>query len=626
MKIKLFVCLFISLFIISLFSTADVLRFYGKEIIVTASRIPQELGRSPWSVTVIKEGEAKTLGAETVADVLRFVPGVDVYSTGGEGALNAVRIKGSNSAQLLVLIDGCRINSPLLGSVDLGDIFLADVERIEVVSSSLSSVYGSDAISGVINVITKKNAKKSPLNVSLVSGSYNKQEGTLSFGTGDLIFTIVYDKTDGFRDNNDYLGKKYSFNSLFETDFGNFSLGASHYLADKGLPGVPDDPAQPTTSSTPDDRQKDDNLSVYLNYDKEFGNSNLSAKMYRYTTDQWTHTFDFINSGFIDSTFKTSQLGVNLQNDITFKKDNVLTFGLECREENGESSFIGNRKITNIGGYANAEIKQGLATLSVGIRGDKHSIAGDSINPRVGVALKPSEDLKLWGNVSTAFKSPTLNDLYWNDPVWLMYGDADLKPEKSVAAELGVNKYFGKGSVLGLSLFARQVNDLILWVLDPTTFITKAMNIARVETIGLEAKYSVQIIKDLDFFTNATFQNPIDREDVSAQYEGKDVPYSPRTKANAGLIWKTYLGEFALLAKHVGERYANAANTIKLEPYTVTDVTYSIEIDQFEIFAKAKNIFDTTYSEAVSWHPITYAIMNYPMPGRNYAFGVGWKM
>ena len=616
--VSLFVC---SVFLAT-FSFADIPRFYGEEIIVTASRLPQQLGRSPWNVIVINAEEAESLGAETVADVVRFVPGIDIYATGGRGALNTIRIKGSNASQVLVLVDGCRLNSPLLGTVDMGDILLADIERLEVVTSPLSSIYGSDAISGVVNVITKKTAKDAPTELSLALESYGGYKADLSLGDENFIFTALYDKTNGFRDNSDYLGQDYSLSNVIETAVGGFRWGADYYLADKGVAGVPNTAAQPTSASTPDNRQQDSNINVFLEYEKEYGNSDLSAKVYQYSTEQKYHEYNFITTAFSDYTYRTYQQGVNIQDNLYLKNGGLLSLGLEYRNENGESSNIGNRQVSDLAIYINEEIEQGPLSLSLGARLDQHSTAGQSINPRVGLSLKPSPDLKIWGNIATAFRAPTLNELYWNDPLWFMYGDASLNPEKSVGIQAGVNKYFGEGSVLGLSLFARTVTDQILWEFNSTTFVTQAKNVGRVSVTGWDVQYDADVLEGMDFFANATFQTAIDEEDVTATNVGNDIPYSPRTKFNLGVDWENPLGEIAVVAKHVGERYSNAANNNKLAAYTVTNLNYSRELCQMNVFAKINNLFNTGYSEAVGWHPVSYAILEYPMPGRTYIVGV----
>ncbi len=615
---KFLIVFLLSSFVISHSSFADqVLRFYGEEVVITASRLPQQLERSPWNVTVIKEDQIETFKAETLGEVLRFVPGIDVYATGGQGALVTERIKGSNASQVLVLIDGNRINSPLLGTADLGDIMLSDVERIEVVSSPLSAIYGSDAISGVINVITKKASTDSPFQAGLMVGSFGKYKLNFSTGNDGYLLSADYDKTNGFRTNSDYLGQKYAFSKYF----GDFRLGVDYYTADKGVPGVPN-AGDPTSASTPNNRQQDKNSNLYVDYQKEIGNSNLAAKVYQYSTEQKYHEYNFTTTAFSDYTYTTGQTGVTVQNSVELAKKTNVVLGLEYHRDQGVSSNIGTREVNSYAFYFGAANQKGPVTFDFGVRRDYHSQAGESISPRMGISLKPYSDLKLFTNFSTAFRAPTLNELYWSDPIWLMYGNANLLPERAIGIEMGLNKYIGDGSIFGLTLFARRVVNQILWEFNSTTFITQARNIGKVDVTGAELKNNIRLSEAVELFANATFQTALDVEDTTAANVGNDIPYSPRLKANLGLT----CGDLAIIAKHVGERYSNAANSNKLSAYTVTDLTYSRKVGKVDLFAKVSNLFNADYAEAVGWHPVTYAITDYPMPGRNFAFGVGYEI
>lgn len=592
--------------------------FYSEEIIVTALRIPQKKADSPWDVTVIDQEKIKAYGLETVGDALRLVSGLDIYAAGGQGALVTARIKGSNASQVLILRDGCRINNPLLGTLDLGDILLNDVERIEVVSAPLSSVYGSDALSGVINIITKKNAKTSPLALGVSIGSVNLQKVDLSFGDESYIVSALYDKTNGFRQNSDYLARKLSISKQLK----DFRLIAEYFDADKGVPGVPDSANNPYSASTPNNRQQDSNL----NLSAVFENNLLSGQIYRYTTQQKYHEYNFLTTTFADYLYNTGQTGINLQSKSSFKDAVTLLYGLEYRLDNGESTNIGQQNTNNYAVYLSLQNNSGPIALDLGLRQDVHSKAGGALSPRLGVTLKPYEDLKFFTNVATAFRAPTLNELYWNDPIWNMFGNQNLKPETAVEIELGMSKYFSQTSSFDLVLFSRQIKDQILWEFNSTTFVTQARNVGATQVSGCELKNQLNIVPGLDMFLNATLQNAIDQEDTTATNVGKDIPYSPRTKANLGLNWKNQLGQMSFLTKYVGERYGDAANNTKLAEYTVVDLKIDRNINNFDVYAKINNLFNASYAEAIGYHPVTYAISEYPMPGRNFAFGVNYRL
>jgi len=594
-------------------SFAEEFYYIKDEVIVTASRVKQKISDVPWSVTVVDHGQAKTYGAESVADVLRFVPGLDVYAVGGSGSLTSVRARGANATMVLVLVDGAKINSPLLGMVDFSTMPLANVERIEVVPAPLSAVYGSSAVGGVVNIITKKNAAGSPLDFSLSLGSYNANKAELSFGSDDYLFSAVYDKTNGFRANNDYLGQTYSLTKQLQALAGDLTLGLNYYKSDLGVPGVPNS-ADRFSASTPANRQKDTNTNLFVEYRKD----GLFSKIYQYKTAQDYHEYNFATLAFSDYTYTTGQLGFNLQQDYYLNKDEVITLGFERENEDGESSNIGQHDVNNTALYVNSEFGNQLLSMSLGLRSDSHSVVGNSFTPRFGLSLHPQEDVKCWFNLASAFRAPTLNELYWNDPIWSMYGDTTLKPEKAAGVEVGVEKYLSDGSSVTLVLYAKQIVDQILWETDFTTFITQAKNVGKVDISGLDFKVSRKLADNCAIFGNATIQTTIDQQDVTTANVGNELPYSPKVKANVGATW---LG-LSAIAKYVGERYSDAANTNKLAAYTVVDLNYRRPIkDGLELFAKVSNLFDARYSEAVGWHPTTFAITEYPMPPRNFLFG-----
>ena len=159
--IRLFLIFFLNLsFVISHSSFALVPRFVGQEVVVTALRVPRLKSSLPWNTETFSRKQIEESSATTLGDVVRSVSGLSVKSNGGLGGQVSSRFRGSNTSQVLVLLNGNRINSPTLGSADLGDFLLTDVEKIEVVKAPLSAVYGADAVGGVVNVITRKASSK----------------------------------------------------------------------------------------------------------------------------------------------------------------------------------------------------------------------------------------------------------------------------------------------------------------------------------------------------------------------------------------------------------------------------------------------------------------------------------
>ncbi|MBN3032810.1 MAG: TonB-dependent receptor [Candidatus Saganbacteria bacterium] len=588
---------------------ADLPTFYGQEVVVTAARLPRLSSASPWDTTVI--GSAELQGYKTVGEALRTVAGADVIAYGSLGSLTTVRLRGANSSQVLVLVDGRRINSPTLGMFDTGDLLLDNVERIEVVRAPLSAVYGSDAVSGVINVITRPTRGSDKI-VTALTGSFNTHQYKIELNGDNLLLAFDQLKSDGFRLNGDYLASNFYAKLAQPSPLGEFSADYNLYDAQKGVPGVPTSEADRASATEPNDRQTDRNTlaSVGLKSDR------YQLRVYRNNLVQRLDPYIFGAS-----TNETAQTGLEWSQNFDLLGGNFL-YGLEGREDHGRTGFSGDRTVSNLAAYVQEELPlNDRLNLTASLRGDRHSVVGKSFNPRCGLAFQAAAGLILRASAGTAFRAPTLNELYWNDG-W-MFGSAALKPEKSFSYELGLEKELTERTSARLNYFNSDVTDMILWETDQATYLTYARNVGRVRSEGVEFELTKRIEGGGRGFINYSYQNTVDKQDVNAANVGKQVPYTPREKYAVGVVY----GGSSLIARHVGERYATADNALKLSAYTVVDLKFSRQISNaIELDLAANNLFDEKYSEVAGLDPGTYAYRNYPMPGRNISLGVTWKI
>jgi vitamin B12 transporter len=603
----LVVCL--SFVICNLSFALDAPHFYGEEVVVTASRLPQLKSEIPWDTTVV--GSAELQGYKTVGAALRSVAGSDVIAYGGLGSVTSVRLRGANSSQVLVLVDGRRINSPTLGMFDTGDLLLDNALRIEVVRAPLSALYGSDAVSGVINIITKQPGGQKNL-VTATTGSFGTQQYKLEWNTDKLLLVLDQTRSDGFRTNSDYLANSFYGKITQPTPLGQLFADYNLYDAHKGVPGVPTSEADPNSATEPNDRQTDRNTLASAgikadNYQLRVYQNNLDQKLCPYI--------------FGASTNEAVQNGLEWGQNLALPIGKVL-YGVETRSDRGQTSLSGDHTITNHAAFVQDEVQLGATSLVVSVRGDKHSTAGTSVNPRAGLVYQ-SDNIIWRASAGTAFRAPTLNELYWNDTNWLMFGDTNLKPEKSFSYELGLEKQLTERTSARLTYFNSLVTDLILWDYDAATFTTQAKNIGEVKSEGVEFELTRSLGNGGKGFINYTYQKVIDQKDVTAANIGKTIPYTPVEKYTVGLV----NGAVSLLVKHVGERYADAANTLKLSGYTVVDLKLTREVSEaVKIELAADNLLDEKYSEIVGYDPTTAAARGYPMPGRSYTLGLTWSI
>ena len=585
----------------SLSSALDLPRYYGQEVVVTALKIPQAKTRSPWDVIVLKSDDLK--GKLTLNDALREVPGADVKATGGLGSVSTLRMRGATSQQSLILLDGRRINSPLLGMIDLNDVLLSDIERIEVVRAPLSSLYGSDAVGGVVNLITKKAGRE----LSAAYGSFNTQQLNWLYNGTHINLT----HSDGFRRNGDYSSQSIGQNLAF----GPLVLDLRYYSADKGVPRVPNSESDPASASTPGDRQKDQNLFGDLSFKQEANNLTTNARVYYNQLDSQFHSYNFFTSLFEDSNYLARQAGAEFGQTVKVSKSADLVYGVEARQDRGQSLYAGDHAVNNYAGFGQVQMGGPYLNFVLGSRVDKHSAFGYAVSPRAGLSFYPVPDLILRASAGNAFKAPTLNDLYWNDPLWQMYGDPLLRPETSQSYELGMEKRLGSNSTLTLNYYNSIIRDLIVWDWNTTTNVTRAKNLGQVLARGWEVEADQQLTPAIKVFGNYTWQESLD--------SGNDTPYSPRDKYNLGV---KVLNHVRLNLSYVGARYADTGNTIRLPDYSLVGVWAGREFGPYQLSLAIDNLFNQVYYESVGYHPTTFAQLKYPMPGRVITISVGGKI
>jgi outer membrane cobalamin receptor len=607
---RFFLAFIFSFFIFHFSFALDAPHFYGNEVVVTASRLPEPRGASPWDTAVIDSTALKNY--KTVGDALRTVAGADVISYGSLGSLTSVRLRGANSSQVLILVDGRRINSPTLGMFDTGDLLVDNIERIEVVRAPLSAVYGSDAISGVINIITKS-PKEAVTSVSAQTGSFATTQYKLSVAGDQYLFSFDELRSAGFRANGDYLADNFYGKVVQPTPLGQLFADYSLYGAQKGVPGVPTSEADPTSASQPTDRQADRNML-----------SSVGIKSDSYQLRAYQNSLDEKMDPFASGVSTNEALENGLEWNQTFALfGNKILYGLETRSDRGQTSLSGDHTITNHAVFVQDEVRLGPTSLIVSVRSDRHSTAGNSINPRAGLTFQLSDSLLFRASAGSAFRAPTLNELYWNDPnnpYGAMFGDPNLKPEKSVSYDLGLEKQLSDNTTARLNYFNSNVTDMILWNYNFTTGQTQVENIGQVANHGAEFELERKIGENGKGFINYTYQTAVN------QLTNKTIPYTPANKYSVGVV----SGKTSLVVRSVGERYIDAGNLNKLPAYTVVDFNYVKSMGSCELNFAVNNLFDEKYSEIVgSYHipgTFIYESRNYPMPGRSYSLGLTWSL
>jgi outer membrane cobalamin receptor len=609
-----FACLILLLCLPSVSLALDAPVFYGEEIVVTASRRLQPVSEAFSSVKVIKAEDIEKIGAKTAADALRSIAGIYVKSSGDLGSVSTVRLRSATASQVLVLLDGQTINSPLLGLADLGNIPAYNIERIEIVEDAISSVYGSAALGGVINIITRK-AQDRPITASLNYGSYGQIGGYVGLsGKHDDISSYVFYqdlKTDGFRQNSDYRNRGYGINLDFGTAaFVKYNISSS----DRGNPGVPTSDSDPWSASYPFDRQKDFSSNLSVGFRQDIGNSINKIVVSDNLQDQHVLWEDYL--GVLNENRNFGRIYGGEYQNVSAISNVTLTSGLEFKRSIGEASAggTGNRSIDDTSVYVGLDSKASLPmSASFVLRADSNSIWGTEINPKVSAAINFGNAGRVRYSFAQAFRAPTINELYWDTRPW-MFGNPDLKPEKSNSFNISYEKVLSDCS-LSVGYYSNKISNMILWTLMPDyTYVPININ-SKIE--GVEASLEKQIFPDIVAY--ARYNN---ESSVNLSTE-KKIYYSPAYKLNLGAALTKGPLSLNLNSRDVSSVYTDPENTKTIPPYRVVDLTVLGGFMSSKVSVSILNLFDEKYFETVG-NDKAWQERGYPMPGRRFEIKVSY--
>jgi outer membrane cobalamin receptor len=470
-------------------------------IIVTAERTPQTPQESIASATVITAKEIRERGAQTAADVLRLVPGVVLRQFGQPGSAATATLRGTKANQTLVLVDGQRLSSSaFIGGTDLSKFPVAEIARIEVIRGPVSSLYGSEAIGGVINIVTKRPTGSAGSAVLGFGANGRAERSLLLNGASDRMswqLTGSVPAFSGIRPNSDYSATNMSGRIILPSVNGwELALRGEDYHDTLGLPGSLDYPSL-------SDHQWWNRASLDFTAGRDLGSGRLECRAYR--TNQRLRQVN--PDWFLDSRIT----GRTTAGEITYRWQggaHKLIAGAEYRDEDYEDIEAGSpdvsRGIANRAFFVQDRFALGSrADIVLGTRLDDHSGAGSRVTPRLGVTFSAAPEMRLRASYAAGFRAPSLVERYYTGAYGA--GNPDLRPEKSRQYELGVN--LGRGDdTIDLAVFTNRVTDQINWVIvDPITWSGTYENIERARQKGFELSWERRLGGGAHFGVSYTY-------------------------------------------------------------------------------------------------------------------------
>ncbi len=575
------------------------------EVVVTSSRIDLPFKENSRTINIITGTDIKNSSAVTIADVLQQVAGVDIRRRGTGGSQADLYIRGGGFDQTLLLIDGIKMDDAQTGHHTMNaSLPLEVIERIEIIKGPAARVFGQNAFTGAINIVTKSNLSNS-VSANLEAGSFGQLNGSVTVGSelenSTHIFHAGKMTSEGYRNNSDYNNSNFFLKSVFNK---------------KGQPIE----------------------MIATFFDKKFGAENF------YTTNPDWNEYEETQNSLITFTSKFQSEKFKIQPRVYWKRNQDL-FLLQRDDPN----FFRNFHISNkIGAEANASYKSELGETGFGIDLSKTYLRSNNLGNRnrfmttvflehrfkfvdnrldiiPGVAMTYFSDfkfnafpgldigfdiannLKAYGNIGFTYRIPTYTDLYYSDPS--TSGNLDLEPEEAFAQEIGI-KYITPKFTASLAVFNRDAENLIDYIRPNTTDgVFTATNITEVNTKGFEfdASYNFKLNnfnQTLAIGYAFLDDNILDQNKELSRYSLNTLKHHFTTRFSTQLLKN--------VRQNIIYKYAERTTG---QTYNVWDASIVMKLRPVELSITASNIFDAEYIES------GYT----PMPPSNMLFGLRYS-
>jgi vitamin B12 transporter len=610
--------------------TADVKYDLGN-VIVSATKTETYQAEIGSSTTVITAEDIRKSGKRSVQEVLRDVPGLTVIQAGTLGGQVSVFMRGANSGQTLVMVDGVEVNDPMSDnrSFNFANLLTDNIERIEVVRGPQSTLYGSDAMAGVINIITKKGTGKPKVEGYFEGGSHS------TFRENFGLSGIALDKLDYFFSATrlDSEGISAAEGGSENDPYHNLSLSSKigYKIFDNAQLNLSVNYIDARMGS---DYGSNQDVSNYTSWSKDLA---TKVAFNQAINSYWTHILSFSYHNIrrkdrkdwdpvcyyktIADWYKGDNKKIEWQHSLSPVEWNTLTAGFEYEKESGSSYYESNdydyygfsvdkqdrKSIYNYGYYLQDQLKVWDRFFIVpGLRVDDHEIFGMKATYKVSTAyLIPESGTRLKANWGTGFKAPTLYQLYDASS-----GDSNLRAEENRSYDFGFEQNFLKDRLsLDLMYFHNKYKNLIDWVMtDPVTYEGRYYNVGKAKTKGWELGAKVRPLDNLILSASYTYTYTENEEN------GLELARRPKNQANFNINWgflpKANL-DFGM--NYMGKRRDSDYNTVSDKAYAVFRLSASYDITKnLQVFGRIENLFDKKYQE----------VYGYETMGRSFYAGI----
>lgn len=582
------------------------------EVVVTATRAEQALTKTLSHVTLIARHDIESSHAVDVPTLLKSLAGFEVYQSGGVGKQSSLFVRGSNSSHTLVLVDGVRINSATAGTTQIDQLMLDQIDHIEIVRGNVSSLYGSDAIGGVIQIFTKRGRGAPSANVAVGAGSHNTQRYSVGFGgevaatsfnmqlskyktdgvsaiKTSIVPTVNPDK-DGYDNTSLSASVRYAFSDAHSLSASLFDSNANNQN-DNSF-GVATD-----VNSSKSHLQK-----VAVVAENQLGEGWQSKLQLSQGMDDIQNYLNGMPDAAMGAQFKTTSDLLSWQNTLRIGEANALVVGLEkLRQKVASSTSFTRTSRTDESLFAGYTGNYGAQQVQLNARTDRYSDFGTANTWLLGYGFDVTQAWRITASTSTAFKAPTLNDLFYPFTDYgfgySYVGNPNLKPERSRDNELGVH-YANEGQGLDVVYFDNRIRDLIVSDNLPAGSM---VNLNEARSDGVELAYNGQF-GDTGVRLAATQQNPRDTK------TGQSLLRRAKSFSSAAVSQQLGALKVAGEWQHSGARADIDINTFTrttLAAYDLVNLTANYALGMnLELSARVDNLFGRDYMLAHGYNTL----------------------
>lgn len=588
----------------TIFSQQDTLREQLKEVVINSSRIDLPFSENSRTITVISSEDIKQSATTNVADLLQQFAGVDIRRRGTAGMQADLYIRGGSFDQTLLLIDGIKVEDAQTGHHTMNMALPIEViERIEIIKGPAARVFGQNAFTGAINIVTKKN-QENMFSLGVQAGSYGQKNAAVTAASNlensSHLVHVSRNISDGYRYNTDYDNQNYFIKSTFNkkklpidmiTSFSERKFGANGFYA--------------SPSAT---NQYEETQTSLVGFSTEIKRDKFTLKPRLYwRRNQDEYVFVRQDPSIYRNLHQTNKVGAEFNAEYQSNLG-ITGFGVDLAKVYLSSNNLGQRDrfMTTVFLEHLFKLADNKLDITPGIAVNYFSDFKFHAFPGMDIGYRINETLKVYGNIGYTYRIPTYTDLYYSDPTTL--GDENLDPEEAIAQELGL-KYDRNNFSFSFALFNRDANNLIDYVKENEDDLWQATNIVELNTKGFEvnANYTFKLGS---FYQNITMaynflEDEIKDIDVNfSRYSINSLKHHVTSKLSTSF--------FKNISQNIIYKYAERTNG---ESYVVVDASINFKINDFDFSIIANNIFNAAYTE-------TNLV---PMPKGNMLFGLTYN-